>query len=477
MVAPLGAAAVGLSASRGCVLLLGAAWLAVGLLAAIQTTRRARTVVRWVLLAAAAAAVSAALTSSMFFPRSGSGAGLSGIERRNNSKQTAEQNLGFRVAHDKAAIAVFSEHPLTGVGFESYAAAASRHLPFGLTRSPFVHNGYLQAAVDGGLLLVLPLVLCLILGLSGVVRSFVSVARAQTTHAPELACTVAALALLAHSAIDVDWTYPALTALLAALFATALATPRSAAPERGTSNWQRRVAAPLVPVVTALAVAGLVRSDQVRALLRSGETGRSADAETQLLLRSDARSIPDARLVLRALSLSVPQRFDGHIEVSRRSAEALLARSARLGGGSATVQMQRAQLLVGLGRADAGVAMAQQVVAHEADARPFLIGEYAESLAAVGRSDEAQAVLVTALRDPRLVHVSPADQLVSLTETLGRLAGPAPRAAIACALWSARSGIAAIDPGGGALVPAAGPRPIGCADPANTPTAPAAVSR
>lgn len=221
LIAPVCAAMVLLSASRGSLLLLVAGWLAVGAVAAAQLQERAGALFRWGLMAVAVAGSVTVLTSPLCFPNAArSGSGISAVQRR-GGEQAADSNAAFRVAHDRAALAVFRKHPLIGVGFDGYRTAGAPHLAPTVTGSPYVHNGYLQTAVDGGLLLAIPL----LVALWAAIRAWPHAARRRwrslSASPIEAACTAAALALLVHSAIDMDWMYPALVALLATLLAAA----------------------------------------------------------------------------------------------------------------------------------------------------------------------------------------------------------------------------------------------------------------
>lgn len=482
MVAPFCAAGVLLSASRGSVLLLAGGWLVLGLAASIQATGRMRALARWALLAVAVVAVTTALTSSLFFPHSGSGSALGGVERRNASTQTAEQNLGFRAAHDKAALQVVRELPLTGTGFHGYAAAASKHLPFGLTRSPYVHNGYLQAAVDGGLLLALPLAVAVLAGLCGIARFTMTTYRRLRLVPAEIAAIFGAAALLAHSAIDIDWTYPALAAMTGLLLALGLSgsVVRANSTElaaRGVSGDHsparpRILHAVLLPLVLIVAMAGLLRSTQVATVLWAPVPNADVDLTTRTLVREDARVISDARLISRALNLAVPIDFLGTANVSPATATALLRRSRRLGPTNGLVQMQRAQLLVATGNPGEGRRLGAAVVGRESSARPFLIGEYAELLAATGDRRQGQERLIAALADLRLDRERNAEQLAGLADTLARIAGADTDVATSCALWDARSRVRLQQPASAEP----GPQPVGCAA-RQVPTAPAVPGR
>jgi len=223
VVAPVCAAMVLLSASRGSLLLLAALWAAVGFLVAVQATGRFWGLVRWGAMTIAVIGVVTALTSPVLFPGSGqSGTGVSAVRRR-EAEQDTGNNVGFRVAHNRAALAVFRAHPIAGVGFDGYRAAGPPFLARGIPGSPYVHNGFLQAAVDGGLLLAIPLLIALLAAMRGWLPFAMRRWRYLDRSPAEAAAIAASLVLLLHSAIDMDWIYPALVALLATTLAVAVA--------------------------------------------------------------------------------------------------------------------------------------------------------------------------------------------------------------------------------------------------------------
>lgn len=121
----------------------------------------------------------------------------------------------------RRAIAIFTEWPLSGAGFYSFDSATLQvtEKRDGVSTA-FAHNGFLQAAADGGLFLVVPLTLAvgtvLLLGLRAV-RSSV---RAGDVVQP--GASIVFLVLVLHSGMDFDWTYPALLSLPALLVPLAL---------------------------------------------------------------------------------------------------------------------------------------------------------------------------------------------------------------------------------------------------------------
>lgn len=114
----------------------------------------------------------------------------------------------------RRAFAIFSEWPVTGAGFYSYDSAtmAVTEKRDGVTTA-FAHNGFLQAAADGGVVLTLPLVLALGLLLWAGIRAVPAAMRAGDVVQPGALVTY--VVLLLHSGMDFDWAYPGLLSLTA----------------------------------------------------------------------------------------------------------------------------------------------------------------------------------------------------------------------------------------------------------------------
>jgi O-antigen ligase len=154
---------------------------------------------------------------------------LAGAQERAGSGQSLAVNGGHRLDDWAYAVKVFLHWPVTGTGFHGFlhgSVTASGDGRGALT--PFAHNGFLQVLADGGLLLALPVFAALVLA---AVRtgSLLRGALAERDWA-WLGCLAGGLALAAHSAVDFDWSYPALLSgfglVLAALVArTPLAGP------------------------------------------------------------------------------------------------------------------------------------------------------------------------------------------------------------------------------------------------------------
>ena len=126
----------------------------------------------------------------------------------------------------RRAFRILEHWPLSGAGFNSFDSATSvattRHDTVG---TAFAHNGYLQAAADGGLALIVPLVALLGVVVLVVLRGLPAAVRER--DAVRIAGASALVALLLHSGMDFDWSYPSLLAMPALVGVLALpqATP------------------------------------------------------------------------------------------------------------------------------------------------------------------------------------------------------------------------------------------------------------
>jgi len=152
--------------------------------------------------------------------------------------QSLGQNGGFRTDFWREALGVFHRHPLVGGGFHSLVAGAIGHVPRAWPLSPLAHSGYLQVLSDGGLLLGVPFLLAAAFIAWWVVTALVSALRRRDFSTTALVVPLCLGALLAHSAVDFDWSYAAdfaLVAVLSGLVAAARwSQPRSVARPTGS---------------------------------------------------------------------------------------------------------------------------------------------------------------------------------------------------------------------------------------------------
>jgi O-antigen ligase len=177
-----------------------------------------------------------------FFPQQ-SHSPVAGLAAR-SAGQSLSQNGGYRIDFWREALGVFGRHPVTGGGYHSMATASVDHNPHHWPLSPLAHNGYLQAVSDGGLLLGVPFLLVAAVVCWWVLVALWRAVRGREFGLMSFAVPLVLAALLAHSAVDFDWSYPAdllLTAILAGLVAGERWLDRAPAP--GTTRWTASLAA------------------------------------------------------------------------------------------------------------------------------------------------------------------------------------------------------------------------------------------
>jgi hypothetical protein len=413
--APFCATGVMVSASRGSILLMSAGWLAAGLVTLLQKNGRWSALGRWAVVSAASFGCVVLLTSGVVFRHGGGGSGVAAVQQH-EAVESSETNTRFRIEMNRAAMTITREHPIVGAGFGSFASASAPHLPLGRTRTTYVHNGYVQAAADGGAVLALPFLLAL---LAGAARTLLLLGR-QIRRVPEggtrVVCGAAALVLMAHSAIDLDWSYPALFGLGAVLLAVALSRDSEpvSAPGRGRATG---LLAGVLVVAAILAVVGSHQWETVNALIRGG-ADRSADP-VHRLVTSRTRVLSDPRIEVAIIRRAVPANYTGTVVGSQESVREAVRRTARLV--DVDLQMQRAQALAAIGRREQGMALAARIVQRYGDARPYLIGEYAEMQAAFGSKAEARTMLDSAIATRTNDQFASGGQLLALTRTLQAL--------------------------------------------------------
>ena len=280
VVAPLAVAGVVYSSSRGGLGILIGGWLLIGVLASRVKPNRGA-LVRWLAASVLAAGVTLALAGPPFFSTSASP--FAGAQARSSAGGTADASSSYRLQMWHEAVIVFDHHPAVGVGYGALESTAAKLTPATWPRSPLAHNDYLQALAEGGLLLGLPfLAACASVGV-GLLRGLRSRARRRVLDV-RTGLIVGAGALMAHAAIDFDWTYPALFTLAAVVSAAAIA-PTLRRPDNPTSGTLRteverstrpRVRVALVAVLAIVIGVGAIAGH--RGALQLGFGTKSAPA-------------------------------------------------------------------------------------------------------------------------------------------------------------------------------------------------------
>jgi hypothetical protein len=121
--------------------------------------------------------------------------------------------------------------------------------------SPLAHNGYLQALSDGGLLLGVPFLLGVAFLAWWVVSALVRSVRRRDFSTEAFVIPLCLGALLAHSAVDFDWTYAADFAVVAVLAGLVAGSRWSAAASSRPGRGSRLVAAAVLAGVALTGVA------------------------------------------------------------------------------------------------------------------------------------------------------------------------------------------------------------------------------
>ncbi len=217
VVMPLSVAGVLFSTSRGGE--IAAALGVVAVLALTPVVYGRRRVLRGVLAVAVSIGVSVVLTGPPFFAHRVSI--VSGTAARASSLRG---NGTARLEDWQRALAVWRHWPVTGAGFHSFGAASDKvttHHDSNLTA--YVHNGFLQALSDGGLVLGLPFLLACLLVAFLALRQVVRTVRARGEFLSG-ALAAAVVVVMLHSGMDFDWAYASLLDLFAILAAALVAT-------------------------------------------------------------------------------------------------------------------------------------------------------------------------------------------------------------------------------------------------------------
>jgi O-antigen ligase len=244
---PLCVAGVVLSTSRATLACLLVGWVLVVALSVVAAPNRRRALARAAVLTVVAAGLTFVLPGPPLFATHVSP--LSGAAARASAGETVDANSTYRTEFWREALSVTKAHPFAGAGFGRLAAESAALTPSQWARSPLAHNGVLQAFADGGLPLGLPVLAGLVVAGAALVRGVRVRPRAGADAALVAAASVAGLALIAHSLVDTDWSFPALAGQFGVVVGLALAA--RTANEPGTEP-ARQLAASVGSAVLAL---------------------------------------------------------------------------------------------------------------------------------------------------------------------------------------------------------------------------------
>jgi hypothetical protein len=243
--APVCLAGVVFSTSRAALAVVIVGWLAVGVFAFRAPTRGR--LVSWLLVAVASVGFVYVLAGPPVFPHRASP--FAALDQRSADGETLANNGRYRVEFWQEAIAAFASRPTVGVGYQEMAAVSFGRKPASWPRAPLAHNSYLQPLADGGLLLAIPvLISCLALGVALAGSGISRLVRHPRDDLVLGVAEVTGLLLMAHAAIDFDWTQPANLAMFGLVAAVALST------RRATADVQKRAPARAVGSAALIAL-------------------------------------------------------------------------------------------------------------------------------------------------------------------------------------------------------------------------------
>lgn len=418
-----------LSTSRATLALLCLGWLATLPLA----VRRPRGLTVWMSLPVATAALVVFLTSPLLFPGMHYRFFLLPGAPGGRGMSTLGPNGGARVLFTKAALASWIHHPLLGTGFGSFLTTSVNRMPLGYTLSPFVHDGYADALTSGGLVYGLPVLATALSALGLFVRTVApTVGRGGTRVFPSdsglrFGVGLAGAVLLAHSAVDFDWVYPSLCALLGVLAGLAFALQ----PSRGDAQPRRNRSGEVVPAFAALLALALPLTLGVAGPLRDRwhyafvPSATGAAGRVNQMLDAAAGPFPDPVLAARALSAVIaPGPYAAeHLAVPPATARRALTATASLASIDPKLAMRRAVTEVALGERGSGLSLARGLADRYGAHRPYLYGDEAIALATAGELPQARVLVRSALRRFARTPGATAD-LAYLQQTLTRLDEP-----------------------------------------------------
>lgn len=339
------------------------------------------------------------------------GGWLTATLRSRGSAESLSGNGRARLNFWHAALDVATQHPLTGAGFDSFSGASAVHMPLEQGLSPFVHNGYLQAFSDGGLLLLVTVCVATFLPLVAGLRGALVARRRSADEVTALAVGGGLLALVLHSGVDFDWAYPSLIVLFAAL-AGLLPSRSLDGTGAGRSRAGRGTAGLVAVLLLALVVAALPA-----ALRASGL--RAPGAEVPRWARAAALGVPlhGSADWLPAASPCRSELYSPDPATVRHG----LSCTGRAADDDPGLALLRAQALSLAGDTREALRITDETIGRYGGARPSLHILEAEVLDSAGHPDQAIAVLESAR--PVLARGGGLGYLPQVDELLARLRG------------------------------------------------------
>ncbi|MCU1295709.1 MAG: hypothetical protein JWP08_4559 [Bryobacterales bacterium] len=404
--APLCAAGIVHSSSRATLGLLGLGILA-SLLVLIEREERARALSRWAAVVALCAVVSFGIAGPPFFAHRGSVTGAA--EAKAATGQDVATNSAYRLQFWERAIANVEHRTVLGTGSHALVSGSSRYVPASYAGSNQAHNGYLQPLSDGGLVLGLPFLAAALAAVVLLLRLLLAARRSCAERASRLAVALALGGVMAHSFVDLDWTFPSSLLLAAILVGVALALLPAAARPAPVA-----LAVGLVAVVAVSATAQWRWDDTASDI---AERVGTPAAQAHALRAAGDGSLRDDRWAQAVLRIGTagfgPVIDTGVSHVDLRWAVDATGHEASVDG---PTQVLRARALVVLGEPERARSLVNGLIAPLDVAHAQAASDaVAWVLASVGRPAEGRALALRYLTDP--VHdTAPGSHLLTLLQ-------------------------------------------------------------
>jgi O-antigen ligase len=180
----------------------------------------------WIMLRRQRSLAARAAVVVSFLVVLGGAAAWAGLDTMVDKALSADQtndSLGGRLGAWKDTFRIIRDFPLAGTGFNTYGTAMTmyqthrRDLHF-----QEAHNDYLQIAAEGGLLLIVPVLLAIGIFVRDVRRRFREAPREGTTYWLRVGAVIALLSIGLQSLVEFSLQMPGNAAMFAAIAAMAL---------------------------------------------------------------------------------------------------------------------------------------------------------------------------------------------------------------------------------------------------------------
>lgn len=352
-------------------------------------------------------------------------AGSDGVTSNVEQRETAVGNGSARLAYNEVSAELLARHPLTGTGFDSFAGASAPLMPDGLRTTAHAHDGFAQAFVDGGLPLGLAVLAAAAAPFAVAIRRRVrndrpvpfGSAPVGAVRAPgaALGAVLGLTTLALHTAVDIDWTYPALLGMYGVLAALVVGPGRPTRPAGQSGRRPRRG-------VMVAATAGVALAVLVPLSVR-GTVADSPRIEVPAWARIASFGLPvvDPPTWARGAGECVSLMSGALAADNRAALSDGLDCTEAAGQDAPAVAVVRARALVRLGRAEEGFALAEATAHAHGRRIPQLVVAAAALPADAGDRAEAARQVELAARDPRVVASADATAFATAVLTqLGR---------------------------------------------------------